>query len=121
MHSGGMEILMIQKRNIALAILFSILTCGIYGIYWFIKLNDDFNQLSDAYNRPSGALTFLFTLVTCGIYGLYWSYKIGADTEKMKNNENSFSALGLIYLLLWLFGLGIVVYALVQSDINEMV
>lgn len=34
---------MVQKRDIALAIIFTLITCGIYGIYWFFKLNDDVN------------------------------------------------------------------------------
>ena len=32
---------MIQQRNIAVCIILSIVTCGIYGIYWLICLNDD--------------------------------------------------------------------------------
>lgn len=32
---------MIQKRNIAMYIILSIVTCGIFGIYWFICLTDD--------------------------------------------------------------------------------
>ena len=32
---------MIQKRNIGLAILYSIITCGLYGMYWFVKITDE--------------------------------------------------------------------------------
>lgn len=32
---------MIKERNIVLCILLSIITCGIYGIYWFCTLTDD--------------------------------------------------------------------------------
>ena len=32
---------MIKERNIVLCILLSIITCGIYGIYWFFTLTDD--------------------------------------------------------------------------------
>lgn len=31
----------IMPRNLVLAIVFSFLTCGIYSIYWMIKLNDE--------------------------------------------------------------------------------
>lgn len=39
----------IKKRNIAVAIILSIVTCGIYGIYWFICL---VNELNTASGRP---------------------------------------------------------------------
>ena len=35
----------IQERNIAIAVILSIVTCGLYGIYWMIKLNDEVNQI----------------------------------------------------------------------------
>ena len=34
---------MATNRNIALCIIFSLLTCGIYGLYWFVKLTDELN------------------------------------------------------------------------------
>lgn len=36
----------IEQRNIGLCIVLSIVTCGIYGIYWFIKLTDEVNVLA---------------------------------------------------------------------------
>lgn len=33
---------MIQQRNIAVCIILSIVTCGIYGIYWFIVLSKQY-------------------------------------------------------------------------------
>ena len=35
-----------QQRNIAVAIILTIVTCGIYGIYWFVKLTDEMNYAS---------------------------------------------------------------------------
>ena len=54
---------MIQQRNVGLAILFTIFTCGIYGIYWFIKLTDESNELSGM-ESTSGGVAFLFTVLT---------------------------------------------------------
>ena len=53
------------------------MTCGIYGIYWFIVLTDDARLASGDQQAPSGGIAFLLTLVTCGIYGIYWAYKMG--------------------------------------------
>lgn len=109
---------MIKNRNIALAIEFTILTCGIYGIYWFITLTNNLNQLTpeDAY-QTSGGMAFLFTLITCGIYGIYWNYKMGAKVDVVKGVEGGNSAI--LFLVLSLFGLGIVNYCIMQSTLNE--
>ena len=66
---------MIQQRNIAVCIILSIVTCGIYGIYWFIVLSNDTNTVSNAENATSGGVAFVLSLITCNIYGLYWAYK----------------------------------------------
>ena len=36
-----------EKRNIAVSIILTIVTCGIYGIYWFIMLTDETNKFTD--------------------------------------------------------------------------
>lgn len=67
---------MIQKRSIGMCIVLSIITCGIYALYWFVVLTDDTNRmLDDAQNETSGGMALLFTIITCNIYGLYWMYK----------------------------------------------
>jgi len=49
-----------MPRNLVLAIVFSFLTCGIYSIYWMIKLNDEVNQLAGEPQATSGGMVFLF-------------------------------------------------------------
>lgn len=65
----------INKRNLAVSIILTIVTCGIYGIYWFIVMTDDTKNVSGDINGASGGVAFLLTLVTCNIYGYYWAYK----------------------------------------------
>ena len=50
-----------KKRNPALCIIFSIITFGIYGIYWFIKINNDANELANPPKKTSGGVAFLLT------------------------------------------------------------
>lgn len=109
----------IQQRNIALCIVLSLVTCGIYSIYWFICLTDDTNA---AAGEPgtSGVLSFILTVVTCGIYGLYWAYKCGEKLDKAKNDRGMISSNGgILYLILFLFG-GIIAYALIQNELNKL-
>lgn len=110
---------LITKRDIVVAVILTFVTCGIYGIYWFIVMTDDVNSLSDE-KMASGGTAFLYSILTCGIYALYWNYKIGqkmAEAGKKYNkpiNDNS-----VLYLVLSIFGLGLVNYCLIQSDLNR--
>ena len=108
----------ITPRSIPVAIILSIVTCGIYAIYWMIKINDEVNQLSGEYQATSGGMVFLFTLITCGIYGWYWLYKMGDRCDRIKGINGSSNVL---YLILGIFGLSIVSYCLIQDTINKKV
>ncbi len=108
----------IVPRNIGIAIILSIVTCGIYSIYWMIKLNDEVNQLAGEPGATSGAMVFVLTLVTCGIYSLYWLFKMGERCDRIKGSNSSS---GIVYLILGIFGLGIVAYCLMQDTINKAV
>jgi hypothetical protein len=114
--------MVIQPRNIAVCIILSIVTCGIYGIYWFIKLNDELNALADVQAPTTGGTAFLLTLVTCNIYGIYWAYKQGEKVDTAKNSRNIPSSnSSVLYLILQLLGFGIIAYALMQNEINNLV
>jgi len=112
---------MIKERNLVTSIVLSLVTCGIYGIIWFISLTDDAKTASNDANMQSGGTAFLLTLITCGIYGYFWAYKMGKAINQAKINrglpEDDKSVL---YIVLQIFGLGIVNYALMQNDLNEL-
>ena len=112
----------VKERNIAVSIILSIVTCGIYAIYWFIVLTDEAKTSSNDDTAPSGGVAFLLTLVTCGIYGIYWAYKMGKTLAIAKQksglaaDDNS-----TLYLVLEILGLGIVNYAIMQNDLNAII
>lgn len=110
---------LVIKRDIVTCIIFSILTCGIYGIYWFITMTNDSNSLVEE-KTASGATAFLYSLITCGIYGIYWNYKMGkkmheAGLKYGKNIDDN----SILYLFLSIIALGIVSNCLIQSDLNK--
>lgn len=109
---------MVQQRNIAVCIILSIVTCGIYGIYWFIKITDETNQLSGNTTLASGGMAFILTIITCNIYGWYWAYKMGEKIDVIKGTPGSNS--GIMYVVLQALGLGIVNYCLVQDTLNNV-
>ena len=111
---------MIKQRNIALCIVFSIITFGIYALYWFVCLTNDANQESGQTDATSGGVALLLTIVTCNIYGWFWAYKMGekVDIIKTKNGQSAGNS-SILFLLLQLCGLGIVSYAIMQDTINK--
>ena len=106
------------QRNVALYIVLTIVTCGIFGLYWFVVLTNDANAAS---GRQNG-VALLLTIVTCGIYGLFWAYQLGQKVTEAKAQRGMMadSNAGVLYLILSLFGLGIITYALAQSELNKL-
>ncbi len=110
-----------QERSLALAIILSIITCGIYAIYWFIVLSDDVKEYSQDQEMMSGGIAFLLNLITCGLFGIYWVYKLGKNMFKAQQLNNlPATDNSVLYLILQLLGLGIVNYAIIQNDINAI-
>ena len=66
----------------------------------------------------SGGMVVLLSIVTCGIYTIYWSYKMGEFVDKTKKNTDN---TGILYLILSLIGFDIVVYALIQNELNKKI
>ena len=113
---------MIQKRNVAVAILLSILTCGLYSIYWMIKMNNEINTVGDTTQDTSGIAVVLLTLITCGIYGWFWMYKCGEKLDTIATRKGlPPQSRGVICLVLALFGFSIVSYALLQDSLNKVI
>ena len=110
----------IKERNIVVCILLTIVTCGIYGIIWFISMTDDMRYASGD-QTLSGGTAFLCTLITCGIYGYYWAYKMGKATVAAKASRGEqASDNSVLYIVLQVLGVGIVNYCLIQNDLNSM-
>ncbi len=110
-----------RERGIAVSIILTIVTCGIYGIYWFICITNETEAESGDTSLSSGGVAFLLTILTCGIYGIYWAYKMGKllmiaqEKHGLRSEDNS-----VVFLLLQLIGFGIINYALIQNGLNEI-
>lgn len=106
-----------QPRSVGVCIVLSLVTCGIYLIYWVYCIHNDVMEVSGQPMGVSGGMVILLDIVTCGIYGIYWSYKMGQMLDSAKGQPNGSS--GLVYLLLSLFGFNIIALALMQSELNR--
>ena len=114
-----------RRRSIITCVILSIITCGIYQFIWIARVHEDLENESQQYSGTSGGMVVLFSILTCGIYYIYWLYKSGVKISYIKrqdlgtDNIIATSDNGLLYLILGIFGLGIVALALMQSDLND--
>lgn len=108
---------MANKRNLIVSIILCFITCGFYGLYWTVKVNNEINFLSGTKNGTSGVMTIIYSLITCGIYGFYWAYKMGEKVDIIKGHPGGNT--GILYLILFFFGLGLVDLVLMQDTIND--
>lgn len=111
----------IMNRNVVTCILLSIVTCGIYGLYWYFCVINDLNTASETPDDVSAGTVLLLTIVTCGIYGWIWLYKAGEKVDKIRlRNGEPASDSSIIYILFAVFGLAVVDCALIQTELNKV-
>lgn len=104
---------MLVKRSVASCIILSLITCGIYSLFWWANLHNDFAKENN--ENANGLMVIVLSIITCGIYGAVWFYKMGNKIEKLGGKNE-----GVLYLILYLIGLGLVSFALMQTQENEL-
>ena len=110
-----------KKRNIALCVILTIVTLGIYGLYWFVQITNDVNKLANPEKKTSGGAALLLTIITCNIYGFYWAYKMGGLLDKAQTDRGMPAQnRAVVYLILELV-IAPVAWILMQNTINSMV
>ena len=111
----------IQARSIAMYVILSIVTCGTFGLVWFFNMVNDLNTADPRPDDKTPGIVLLLSIVTCGIYQLIWAYKAGEKVDHIRtSNGEAASSSSVIYLVLCLFGLSIVTYCLIQSELNKV-
>ena len=111
----------VQKKDIAVCIILSIITCSIYIYYWIYTMNEDLEKISPRSSNTSSGLLVLLGIITCGIYFWYWLYKSGETIDQIKLQRGIPSSnSGLLYMILSILGLSIVSYALLQNELNGL-
>ena len=111
----------IQERKLALCIILTIVTCGIYGLVWFFNLVNDLNTAAPSSDDKTPGTVLLLSIVTCGIYSFVWLYKSGDKVDKIRtHNGEAPSSSAVLYLVLAIFGLSIVSYCLIQTELNKV-
>ena len=93
-----------EDRNFVTILLLSIVTCGIYELYFMYTAINDLNTAfeGDGQESPSFGMWLLLTIITCGIYNVYWWYKQGMRMEMsgMDRYGLNIQEGGMIFLIL---------------------
>jgi hypothetical protein len=115
---GGNESELLKVKSIGLSIFLSIITLGIYGMVWNYSICKKIRLLNHESTECTGEWLCLEFIP---YYGLYWVYtrskKIssGAAARGISVADNS-----TVCLIVSIFGLGIIAFALIQNSLNEI-
>ncbi|MHC4608488.1 MAG: DUF4234 domain-containing protein, partial [Planctomycetota bacterium] len=75
--------------SIGLGIVLTMLTCGIYGLYWQYRQIETLNAWLGR-REFSFWVWLLLSLLTCGIFAVYYEYKMSMGINEIQR-ENGFS------------------------------
>jgi len=104
--SGG-----IKKRNPFLVLLFTIITGGIYGLYWIISTTNELRRNTSKAPNPWLLLLMLVPLVNFIIVIVYY-----IKYCKAINELTGFSTVGLVLLMFFVSPVGIII---AQMQLNK--
>ena len=116
-YSGNAQ----SRRSVAMLIVLSLLTCGIYLLYWIYKTTAYLNTIAvDPRDKRSESAELLLCLFVPS-YMAFWMYKsalIMRDSNLKLGvyTDVNFPLLGVLISAL---GLGIITAALIQDKINK--
>lgn len=105
----------LKVRNPITCLLLSIITCGIYGIYWAIVIARDAVSVKDPSDSGTLEIILMLFLPFIGFYLCEQKLTEGCAAQGIPHKDNA-----ILYLILGLVGLGIVNYFMMQSDLNKI-
>ena len=113
------------RRSVALVIIFSLITCGIYFLYWFYVTTNELKTVTGREELSPG-VDLILNIVTCGIWSFYGEYRNAQIIHaKMLDLHAVHEDKATLILILNLAGLivgvtGIVAMGILQDDLNNL-
>lgn len=66
------------------------------------------------------AKCIVLSIITCGIYGMYWAWSMGEKLDAARADHGvAPGSFPTIFLVLNIFGFGLVTLALIQNELNK--
>jgi hypothetical protein len=102
-------------------IILSIVTCGIYTLFWTARQMKAVNYLLGT-DKFSFVKWFFLSIITCGIYHIFYEYSMAQCIVEIqgKMGKPLSSNLPVISVILAIVGMGIVSDAIQQDEINKL-
>ncbi|WP_394903430.1 DUF4234 domain-containing protein [Clostridium butyricum] len=98
---------MIKQRNFWMFLLLSIITFGIYSLFFWYQFTEDLNLMckDDTKPLPNFFIVIILSIITCGIYTFFWYYNLGDKIQRAGNSRGILIPESGSSILLWmLFG-----------------
>ncbi len=97
----------VEKRNPLVVVVLSLVTLGLYGLYWIYKTKEEINSLGGTI--PS------FILAIIPLVNIYFMWRYCEEfTKHVKKDESP-----ILYFLLWIVIFPVAQY-LIQSELNKL-
>jgi hypothetical protein len=106
--------------SIALDIVLSVITCGIYWFFWQARQMRALNYLLKE-QRFNFVLWFFVSILTCFLFNIYYEYIMAqaiVEIQRKKGMPTS-NDIPVLSLILSIFGLHIITDAIQQNEINK--
>lgn len=108
-----------EVRGVAVTILLTILTCGIYGLVTLYRIGEELDR-HQGKGRINAGMDILLLFVTCGLWSFYVMYKYPQVLQEITLEEEMPPVdVTVPCILLTVFGLYIVAVAILQSELNR--
>lgn len=103
-------------------IVFTLLTCGLFNLYWNYKQMEVCNKMLDREEFKFWNW-LIFSILTCGLYHIYYQYQMGSAIMEIQRKVKTpvFDNLSMISLFVTLFGGSIIVDGIHQHEINKLI
>lgn len=110
-----------HSGSVALYLIFSILTLGLFNLYWNWRQMRSCNELLGRRDF-SWILWILFCLLTFGLYHFYYQYKMGAALVEIEQRfgMSHTKDLPILSVILTVVGFGIVTDCVHQHELNRV-
>ena len=105
----------IKQRNIVTCILLSVITCGIYGIYWLVMMAKEAVSVKDSMDSGILEIVLMLFIPFLGFFLAEKKFADGCAEKGIYHSDNS-----ILSLILGLVGLGIVSACMMQNDLNKL-
>lgn len=108
---------MLQNRNVVTVIILSIVTCGIYSLYWSYVTMKALDEEGNASNMP---FIVQFILLFCYIGYIIFALNANNNLNAIRAKKGLPAKDSMVLFLILGVVFPIALVALVQNDINEL-